>query len=99
MSLPSDSSLVPRVSLWLSSTAGNRKIDCEHSACSLMTSAWAFRNPILLWSLTTIANNIAKHYNDAAEKTKRPGRIHGIEGDIRRKVCAPKLAKSYIGHG
>jgi hypothetical protein len=29
---------------------------------------------------------ISKVYNDAAEKTQRPGRMYGLEGDIRLKV-------------
>ena len=36
---------------------------------------------------TVRVSRIAKVYNDAAEKGNKPGRIHGIEGDVRKKVC------------
>ena len=36
-------------------------------------------------------HRIAKVYNDAAEKTNRPGRIYGIEGDVRKKVWPSPL--------
>ncbi|RPD54969.1 NAD-P-binding protein [Lentinus tigrinus ALCF2SS1-6] len=38
-------------------------------------------------------DKIAKVYNDAAEKAKRPGRIYGIEGDVRKKSEAVRLAE------
>ncbi|KAM5543403.1 hypothetical protein V8D89_002654 [Ganoderma adspersum] len=37
-------------------------------------------------------DRIAKVYNDAAEKGNKPGRIHGIEGDVRKKSEALRLA-------
>ena len=37
--------------------------------------------------LTVRISRIAKVYNDVTEKANKPGRIHGIEGDVRKKVC------------
>ncbi|OBZ74873.1 Tropinone reductase 1 [Grifola frondosa] len=37
-------------------------------------------------------DRIANVYNEAAEQTKRPGRMYGIEGDIRLKSEASRLA-------
>ncbi|KAF9809965.1 hypothetical protein IEO21_07195 [Rhodonia placenta] len=37
-------------------------------------------------------DKMAKVYNDAAEKTGKPGRMHGIQGDIRFKAEALRLA-------
>lgn len=31
-------------------------------------------------------HRVAKKYSDACEKTGKPGRMYGIEGDIRKKV-------------
>lgn len=33
-------------------------------------------------------------YNDAAAKAGKPGKIHGIEGDIRKKVRVPICSSS-----
>ncbi|KZT07048.1 NAD-P-binding protein [Laetiporus sulphureus 93-53] len=38
-------------------------------------------------------DKIANVYNEGAKKTNRPGRIYGIEGDIRRKSEALRLAE------
>ncbi|KAI0353961.1 NAD-P-binding protein [Trametes cingulata] len=37
-------------------------------------------------------DRIAKVYNDAAEKNKKPGRFYGIQGDVRLKSEALRLA-------
>ncbi|EJF59286.1 NAD(P)-binding protein [Dichomitus squalens] len=37
-------------------------------------------------------DKIAKVYNDAAEKERKPGRIHGIAGDVSKKSEALRLA-------
>ncbi|KAI0717023.1 NAD-P-binding protein [Earliella scabrosa] len=38
-------------------------------------------------------DDISKRYSDAAEKDNRPGRMYGIEGDIRKKSEALRLAE------
>ena len=35
--------------------------------------------------------SVVKPYNDAADKSGRPGRMYGIEGDVRKKVKSPFL--------
>ena len=47
---------------------------------SLCTVVMQIFNASMTWL------RIAKVYNDAAEKSGKVGRIHGIEGDIRTKV-------------
>ncbi|OBZ74362.1 Rhamnolipids biosynthesis 3-oxoacyl-[acyl-carrier-protein] reductase [Grifola frondosa] len=38
-------------------------------------------------------DRVANVYNDTAQKTNRPGRMYGIQGDIRRKSEALRLAE------
>ncbi|KAL4246476.1 NAD(P)-binding domain superfamily protein [Abortiporus biennis] len=38
-------------------------------------------------------DKVAASYNEAAEKTKRLGRLYGIEGDVRKKSEAKRLAE------
>ncbi|KAJ3486220.1 hypothetical protein NLI96_g4390 [Meripilus lineatus] len=38
-------------------------------------------------------DRVVKPYNDAADRTNRPGRMYGIEGDIRKKSEAKRLAE------
>ncbi|KAH9852371.1 NAD-P-binding protein [Lenzites betulinus] len=38
-------------------------------------------------------DRVAQIYNEVAAKSNKPGRIHGIEGDIRRKSEAVRLAE------
>ena len=35
-------------------------------------------------------DRICKVYNDECERTKKSGRMHGIEGDVRKKVSRPQ---------
>lgn len=35
----------------------------------------------------TILCRVANIYNEAAAKANKPGRIYGLEGDVRLKVC------------
>jgi hypothetical protein len=40
-------------------------------------------------------DKIAKVYNDAAHKISGKGRIYGLEGDVREKVCSVSR-KTYL---
>ena len=52
---------------------------------------YATHAPADTYRRLTLTFRTAKLYNDAAEKTGKPGRMYGIQGDISKKVSIQVL--------